>query len=176
MPGVSLNEEGRQQAARLAMILSGQQIDAIYSSPLERARETADPVSEALGLPYAVSEILTEIDYGKWTDKSIEDLKNDPLFQNYNTFRSNTRVPGGELMAEAQMRIVKELEKLCAKHPGKTIAIVCHADLIKSAIAWFAGISLDLINRIEISPGSVSIIDIYDETARIRLVNYAAQI
>jgi probable phosphoglycerate mutase len=74
-------------------------------------------------------------------------------------------------MPEAQARFITAMQKLYSKHPGEIVAIVSHADMIKAAVTYYAGIHLDLFQRIEISPASVSIIEVYDETARIVLVN-----
>lgn len=169
--GIALNETGRIQAQQLAERLSVFPIEAVYSSPLERAVETASPVAEYFNLPCIISADFNEIDYGSWTDMEIEDLVANPLFRSFNLFRSSTRIPDGEKMSEAQMRIVSGIEKLRVQHPEKTVAIISHADLIKSAIAFYAGIHLDLMMRIVVSPASVSILEIYDDTARIILIN-----
>lgn len=169
--GLFLNDEGRKQSNYLAERLSGVPIDAIYSSPLERALETAEPLAKARHLQPIISEDFLEIDFGKWTNCTIEELLSDPHFQLFNSFRSQTRIPEGELMLEAQLRIVNGLEKLYVHHPDKTIAVISHADLIKSAITYYAGISLDMFHRIEISPASVSIVEVYNNTARIVLLN-----
>lgn len=170
-PGIGLNKEGKLQADRLAEKLSGLPVSAIYSSPLQRAVETAQAISTALYLPLNISEDFLEIDFGKWTNCKIEELKSDPQFTRFNLFRSGTSIPGGEWMADAQSRIIKGLQKLFVRHPSQTVAIISHADLIKSALAYYSGIPLDMIHRIEISPASISIIELYDDSARILLLN-----
>jgi probable phosphoglycerate mutase len=169
--GIPLNDEGHIQAKNLAERLSGFPVAAIYSSPLERAVETATPIAGTFDLPCVISADFNEIDFGKWTDMEIDDLVSDPVFRSFNLFRSSTKIPDGESMAEAQMRIVSGIEKIRSQHIDKTVAIISHADLIKSAIAFYAGIHLDMMERIVISPASVSIIEIYDETARLVVMN-----
>ncbi|GGF02687.1 histidine phosphatase family protein [Hymenobacter cavernae] len=175
-PGVSLNEEGRTQAQYLAQRLASLPVNALYSSPLERAMQTAEPISKALGLETIICEEVLEMDFGQWTNCSFKELENDPVFQRFNTFRSNTRIPGGELMLDAQARIVRGLEKLGAQHPNQTVAVVSHADLIKAAVAYYAGIHLDMFQRLEISAASVSVLELYDETARLLLLNHTGEI
>jgi probable phosphoglycerate mutase len=170
-PGVHLNAAGQGQAQQLAERLADVPVTAIYSSPLERALETAAPIAEKLHLGTIVCEDFLEIDFGDWTDRPFDELQNDPQFGLFNSFRSSTRIPGGELMLEAQTRIVAGLNRLRTQHPGQTVAVVSHADLIKAAVAYYAGIHLDLFQRIEISPASVNVIEIYEETARILLLN-----
>ena len=169
--GVHLNEKGKAQAQELAKKLANTSIAAIYSSPLERAVETAEPIATTHQLEIFINNNFLEIDFGAWTNASFETLQNEKQFQLFNSFRSATRIPGGELMLEAQARIVAGMQQLCIQHPDETVAIVSHADLIKAAITYYAGIHLDLFQRIEISPASVNIVEVYEETARVMLVN-----
>jgi probable phosphoglycerate mutase len=176
MTGVHLNEAGMIQAQHLSERLRGLPLTAIYSSPLERAVETAEPVASALGLQHIISEDFLEIEFGEWTNCALDDMRSQPQFGRFNSFRSCTRIPGGELMLEAQVRMIRGIEKLCLRHRNQTVAVVSHADLIKAALAHYAGIHLDMFQRIEVSPASVSIIEVYDDTARIMLVNDTGKI
>lgn len=171
MPGMQLNEEGEMQAQLLAQRLSVLPLAAIYSSPVERALQTAELIAKVLQLQTIASDDFLELDFGSWSGASFETLSADQQFQRFNSFRSHTRIPGGESMLEAQLRMVRGLQKLCVQHRDETVAVVSHSDMIKSAVAYYAGIPLDLFQRIEISPASVSALEIYDETARILLVN-----
>jgi probable phosphoglycerate mutase len=174
--GVHLNEEGQAQAQQLASRLSSLPISALYSSPLERAVETAAPLAAALNLQTITREDFLEMELGEWTDTTFADLAGEPVFKLFNTFRSCTRIPGGETMFEAQVRMINGLQKLAVQHPDQTVAVFGHADPIKAAIAFFAGIPLDLFQRIEIAPASVSVVELYEETARIMLLNHTGDI
>jgi probable phosphomutase (TIGR03848 family) len=169
--GIHLNEEGKAQAQNLAQRLKSIPIKSVYSSPLERAVETAQPIAALHNLETIINEDFLEIEFGQWTNCLFDDIAHDLQFQRFNSFRSCTRIPGGESMLEAQARMITGLERLCIKHPQETVAVIGHADLIKAAVAYYAGIHLDMFHRIEISPASVSIVEIYEETARILLVN-----
>jgi probable phosphoglycerate mutase len=171
VPGVHLNDKGRAQAARLAERLAGAPIKAIYSSPLERARETAEPISRELGLDVQVIEELGEVVIGEWTGRELSELNNDPLWRRFNSLRSLTRAPGGETQLETQARMIATLERLRERHPDQTIAAVSHGDVIKSAIAHYTGIPLDLFHRIEISVASVSVVEVGDHGPHIFCVN-----
>lgn len=171
LPGVLLNAAGRAQASQLATWLATAPLAAVYSSPLERARATAAPLAAAHGLTPVVDEAFTELDLGEWTDRPFANLQGDPHFHLFNSFRSGARVPGGELMLEAQARAVAGLLRLAGQHPGATVAVVSHSDVLKAAVAYFAGVPLDLMQRLEISPASVSVVEIYAETARIITLN-----
>lgn len=170
-PGVFLNAEGREQSIRLVKRFEATKIHALYCSPLERAVETCRPIAEARNLSWSVSDHFIELDFGRWTNSLVEELRNDPEFILFNNFRSRATIPEGENMPEAQLRIISGLLKLGREHMNETVAVVSHADMIKSALAFFAGIHLDMMYRLEISPASVSILELSDHTAKIILVN-----
>lgn len=171
MPGVPLNDEGKRQAQLLAQRLALLPIAAIYSSPVERAFQTAEVIAKVLQVSTVPNNDFLELDFGQWTGASFDALASEVLFHRFNSFRSNTRIPGGESMLEAQLRIVRGMQSLCEVHKGQTVAIVSHSDMIKAAVAYYAGIPLDLFQRLEISPASVCIIEVHKETARIVVVN-----
>ena len=154
-PGVLLNETGRAQAERLTQRLAAVPVEALYSSPLERARETARPIAERLGLEVRVAPGLMELDYGEWTGLTLDEIRASTAWKQFNSFRSCARIPGGELMLEVQARVVAELERVRERHDGWVVA-VSHGDVIRAAIAHYAGIPLDLMQRLEIGPASVS--------------------
>jgi len=170
-PGIHLNSDGRKQAEQLAERLALDPIRAIYSSPLERSRETAEPLAAKLNLPLQISEGLGEIRFGDWTDQSVKELDLKPEWRRWNSFRSGTQAPQGDLMIDAQARIVREMLRLREQHPDACIALVTHGDPIKAAIAYFIGAPLDLFLRIEISPASLSMISLDDQSVRILCVN-----
>jgi probable phosphoglycerate mutase len=176
MPGVHLNDEGRQQAEDLAHRLEAIQLDAIYSSPLERAFETAEPIAQRHGLGITRLESLNEIDFGDWTWKGLDELHADELWQRFNTFRSGMRIPGGERIVEVQARMVVELLRLCEKHPDQTVAIVGHGDPIRALISFYLGNPLDHMLRFVVDPASVSIIELDQFSSRLLLMNSTAEI
>ncbi|WP_439554893.1 histidine phosphatase family protein [Dyadobacter sp.] len=175
-PQVFLNEAGRAEAERLAQQLAGVTLHAIYTSPLERTTETAGFVARPHNLQPIKQEDFLEINFGEWTNATFAELDALPQFRHFNTFRSGTRIPGGETMLEAQARMVGGIEKLCRQHPGETVAIVSHSDMIKATIAYYTGVHLDLFQRIEVSPASVSIIEVGADYAGIKLVNYTGEL
>ncbi|RFZ82780.1 phosphoglycerate mutase [Mucilaginibacter terrenus] len=170
-PGVPLSKQGMVQAESLAKKLSVAGASAVFSSPIQRVEETARPIAQALNLTCNILGDLQELDFGDWTNKTISELEGDEQFKLFNTFRSGTRIPGGELMLEAQTRIVSALERLRNEHVNDTIIVVSHSDIIKAALAFYLGMPIDMMQRIEISPASVSVLELYPETARVTLLN-----
>lgn len=171
-PGVPLDDEGREQAARLAERLANLKPLALYSSPVQRAVETAAPLSERWGLPVQVAEEFSELDFGEWAGRDFSDLDELKQWEYFNTYRSGTRPPGGESMLEVQARAVTSLQRLHAEHPGSLIAIVSHGDVIRAMLNYYLGAPLDLFRRLEISPASVSVLDLQDWGPHVLLVNH----
>lgn len=171
-PGVHLNEEGQAQATALAQRLADVPLAAIYSSPLERTMETAQPLAEAHGLTVAVREELGESGYGEWTGRSLEELQKEDLWPVVQVYPSGVRFPGGEAMRETQTRIVAALDAIREAHPEQTVAVVSHSDPIKMAVAYYAGLPLDLFQRLAVSPASVTAITFTRFGPRLVCLNY----
>lgn len=169
--GVGITEHGRTQAERLAKRLANGGIAAIYSSPLQRALETAAPLSRTLGLPVIERSRLSEVDFGSWTGKTLAELDSDPLWKRFNSLRSITRAPGGELAAEIQVRMCEELEAIRQDHVNQTVAVFSHQDAIKCALAHYLGMPLDLFHRFEIHPASISMVTLADWGIRLLSMN-----
>ena len=170
-PNVCLNEEGKLQAQRLAQRFDGIKLEALYSSPLERALETAETLARSMNLEVRKSAGLNEIDYGDWTGKTFEMLSTDERWRRFNSHRSMATVPNGESFLEVQNRVVKELDVLSREHANARVAVVSHADVIRAAVAYFAATPIDLIERIVISPCSVSVVALNQESATLLTIN-----
>ncbi len=156
-PGLHLAETGQQQAQAVAARMAElDRVDAIYASPLERARETAAPIGKARGLKVGIDKGLLECDFGDWTGSLLKDLMKLPEWQTVQKFPSGFRFPNGESFTDMQGRMVNTLDRLRAMHPGGVVVVVSHADPIKAAVAQAMGTHLDLFQRIVISTCSVS--------------------
>ena len=173
MPGVRLSGEGRAQAEGLAERLGHQRIAALYASPLDRARETAAPLAARLGLDPVEEGGLAEIDVGDWAGRPFADLDGDPVWTAWNSVRSVTRPPQGETMLEVQARAVGWLERVRPAHRDQTIAAVSHQDVIKAVLAYYLGLPLDHLDRIEVGPASTSTLVVGDWGAKVHALNEA---
>jgi probable phosphoglycerate mutase len=156
--GVHLNERGQKQAQVLGEALMQVPIKAIYSSPLERAMETAEPIATSHKLEVLQEPRLMDADVGKWTGKSLKILRNTNAWKVVQQSPSRFQFPDGESFMDLQTRIVNALEELIKKHnkPKDIIAVVFHADPIKLAISHFLGLPLDHFQRLSCDTGSVS--------------------
>lgn len=157
--GLHLSDKGLDQAYAAAVRISElKKVDAVYTSPLERARETAAPIGKAVGQHVHVERGLYEADFGEWTGQELKVLMKKPEWANVQRSPSTFRFPRGESFTEMQTRMVGAIEKLRGKFPGGVIVAVSHADTIKAAVAHAMGTPLDLFQRIVISPCSISAI------------------
>lgn len=163
--GLHLSDQGRAQAKRVAERLAGLSVSAIYSSPLERTRETAEPTAARTGLEVKENAGLIECDFGAWTGAALAELAALPQWQTVQHSPSVFRFPSGESFTQMQARIVGSLEALCTAHAGGVVVCFSHADPIKAAVAHALGTHLDLFQRIVISPGSVSAISFLEGQA-----------
>ena len=156
-PGLHLADTGRAQADAVAeRIKVLPKIDAVYASPLERARETAAPIARATGHRVRTHKGLLECDFGDWTGAELSTLMKKPEWATVQRAPSTFRFPNGESFTEMQVRIVSALDAIRAAHPGGTVVCVSHADPIKAAVAHAMGTHLDLFQRIVIGTCSVS--------------------
>lgn len=173
LPGVHLNERGKAQAQALAEKLANAPIKAIYSSPLERAIETATPLAEALKLEIQIRPGLIETDIGEWTGHTLKSLRRLKIWRTVQAAPSLFRFPGGESFAETQHRICREIEAICAEHePKDLIACVTHADPIKLAAAYFIGLPLDHFQRLSVAPASITVLSIGETSSQLINLNY----
>jgi len=155
--GLHLSDTGRQQAERAAERLKVlTKVDAIYASPLERAKETAAPIAKALGLRTSIDKGLLECDFGDWTGAELKKLMKKPEWSTVQRAPSTFRFPNGESFTEMQTRMVGAVDRLRVEHRGGVVVCVSHADPIKAVLTHAMGTHLDLFQRIVVSTCSVS--------------------
>lgn len=163
-PGIALDERGREQAQALAARLAGVPLDAIVTSPLDRCRQTADAIAAARdGQPVSVTEDveLAEVKYGDWTGKPLKRLAKEPLWRVVQAHPSAVRFPGegGESMPDMAHRAVGAIRKWNAQLGNDAVYLICsHGDVIKAVIADCLGMHLDMCQRIQVDPCSLSVI------------------
>ena len=170
LPGIHLNEAGRRQADQLAESFRGIRLQAVYASPLERARETAAALAKAQGLELEIRDALGEVRIGTWEGLSLRAARRRKLWPTIRMAPSLARFPQGESFVEAQARVVGELETLRAAHK-RAIACVSHADPIKLAVAHYLGLPLDQFQRLTVEPASISLLEVNNRSARLIRLN-----
>lgn len=156
-PGLHLSDVGQQQARDVAARIHALPLAAIYTSPMERARETAIPTAEKFGLEPQVMDALIECEFGEWTGQQLTDLYKRPEWRTVQQQPSTFRFPGGESFTEMQQRMATAVEEIAARHTGEVVALFSHADPLKAVVAHLSGIPLDSFQRISIDTASISV-------------------
>jgi probable phosphoglycerate mutase len=171
IPGIHLNVRGLEQAAELAQTLSRLPIKALYSSPLERAVETAEPLAQSLRLGIQLRPDLTDTNVGEWEGRSWKALSNTRFWKVIQQTPSQFQFPGGETFVHTQKRVVRALDTIASTHANELIAVVFHADPIKLAVAHYLGLPLDAFQRLTAHTGSVTILTIDGSTVKLLALN-----
>ncbi|MDP6177466.1 MAG: histidine phosphatase family protein [Acidimicrobiales bacterium] len=182
-PGLHLSAEGLRQADAVATGLAGASagmpgggVAAVYSSPMERTRETAAPIARAVGRRVRTAPGLIECDFGRWTGRRLKELSRLKAWRSVQRQPSTFRFPGGESFAEMQARITGQVAELVLEHPGETIVCVSHADPIKAALSAALGSPLDMFQRLVVGPCSVSAVLHTDDHPVVLSLNGSASV
>ena len=158
-PGIHLNDRGLEQAAALAERLRDVPLAALVSSPLERCQETAAAVATGRDIAVTTDERLGECKYGDWTGQELKKLAKDPLWKVVQAHPSAAAFPNGEALRDTQARAVDAIrEHNAALGDDATWMAVSHGDVIKSVVADALGVHLDMFQRIQIDPCSLTVI------------------
>jgi probable phosphoglycerate mutase len=170
--GLHLDDAGRAEAAATAeRIAALPRVDAVYSSPLERARETAAPIAARRGLGVSLHRGLLECDYGDWTGAELKALRRLPAWRAVQHHPSGFRFPNGESLAAMQARVTAALRELAARHAGGVVVAVSHADPIRAAVVDAMGAHLDMFQRVVVGTASVTAIAYADAGPTVLTVN-----
>jgi broad specificity phosphatase PhoE len=168
---IGLSAEGNARAQRLAHSLRHQSIAAVWSSPLTRALQTAEPIARELHVPVQVSQLLNEVDYGEWTGCGFEELQRDHRWRAYNETRSKSLIPSGESIDQLEQRVAHQLELWSQDYPAKLILAVSHAEIIRIAVLHTLGLSIDFFDRIEIGAGLITALQREGSRKRVICIN-----
>src|SRR5262249_18854919 len=161
MPGIDLSDKGIGQAEATAQRLAKLPIAHVYASPIERTTQTAQRIAAHHGLDVETLEGVIEADYGDWTGGKLADLAKTEEWKVVQVAPSRAQFPNGETIRAMQARMVATLDELVSEHQHETVVVVSHADPIKSAIAHYSGMHLDLFQRVHVAPASVTVFDFH---------------
>jgi alpha-ribazole phosphatase len=170
---IPLNEVGLAQAKAVGMSLSDIQIDAIYSSPLGRARETAKVLAENRSLEVELEEGFIDIDFGKWEGITHEKVKEEyeSLYERWLKNPQMVTFPGGESLRNVSTRSMGALEKVIKKHSGKTLAVVSHRVLNKVLLCSILDLELSHFWHIKQDTCAINRFEYKDERFYLTLLN-----
>jgi probable phosphoglycerate mutase len=171
LPGVGLSDKGRGEITAVAERLAVEKIDAIYASPLQRTRETAEILAERLALPVLYREDIIELDFGEWTGLTADQIRKDERWHMWSNCRSIATIPGGESWRKVQDRVVHALFDLERLHPEESVVVVSHGDVIRAGLLFALGMPLDFGSRLEVGMASLSTIRLDSSGIRVLALN-----
>jgi broad specificity phosphatase PhoE len=172
LQGVSLNAAGREQAEALVRRLQAMRVDAIYCSPQARTRETVAPLARSRGLEVGIDDAFDEIDFGEWMGRTFDELRQQgEAWTRWCERRGSAQPPGGEPFASVARRAKEGLDALRQRHPDQHVLVASHGDVIKAAVAVQLGLSLDHLERFDIAPASLSVLEMGEGWSRLKLLN-----
>ena len=168
-----LNQRGRKQAASLALRLKQEEIQAIYSSPLQRAQDTARVIAGYHQLAVEVEPSLREIEVGELEGVSIAEVGKhlSQLLIRYSQGEELPRIPGGESLTEVQQRVWDTIQRLVGRHGDGVLVVVSHYFSILTAVCSVLNLPLFQIDRLRLNSGSISILTFDEQATRLTLFN-----
>ena len=171
-PNIALSEKGRTQAQELAIRLGELKVKELRVSPLQRCIETIDPwVSTKSRIRRIEDHGITEVDYGKWSGRTLRSLSREKLWKIVQENPSRVFFPDGEGMANMQARAIESMHLALSSTGTGAVVMVSHGDVIKALVAANLGMRLDDFQRIIIDPASVTVFDFSSKIPRLLLLN-----
>jgi len=170
---IPLNEQGRLEAACAARALREVPLAAIYSSPLSRARDTAEAVAAGHGLAVIVDEAFTDIDYGEWTEywDTEARLKFGDQYRQWKESPHLVKFPGGESLDDVRRRAAPRLTELARQNPEGTIALVSHRVVLKLLLCEAKGLDNSHFWEVRLDTGAISVLEYGNGTLRVAVEN-----
>ncbi len=170
---VPLCAEGRAQLTAMVPHLTGLDIAAIWTSPMVRARETAELASDALGgVPIIEEDGLAEVDYADWEGRGFPELLDDPAYHEFHKDPLGSRVPGGgETLLEVRERVFRAAERALAETEGGHALLVSHGDPLRLVLAACMAMDPVEFRRLRVDNGALSAIDLTGTWSEAKFVN-----
>src|SRR3954449_5442830 len=170
-PGIDLDARGRAQAEALVARFEGVRLSAIYSSPLERCRQTVEPLSAVRRIAIRTDDELVGVEAGDWTGRTLAQLRRTKAWRTVQQTPSDFVFPGGEAFMDAQARVVTAIDRLATRHRKGSIVVATHGDIVRIALAHYLATPLDDFQRIVIDTVGVSVILLGGTLPHVLLVN-----
>ena len=173
---VPINARGQEQARLAAEVLAPLWITHIFSSPLVRARQTAEFLAGRLQQPIEDISDLREVGYGDWEGKTFGEMRNHPVAHQVFNDPIKAIFPNGESLLEVQQRGVRVIEWLRQTYPQDIVAVISHGDVIRTALAHYLGMPFNEYRRLNLDNGAISVLELFDEWVRVKALNFMPQV
>ncbi|MBV8078956.1 MAG: histidine phosphatase family protein [Actinobacteria bacterium] len=167
-----LSPEGAAHAEAIAAMLAGETFVALYTSPLRRARATAEPLARRTRLEPVVVDDLRELDFGELEGLTLEEAATRyPVEATWFLSPATATFPGGESVAALRTRVAAAIAAIVERHEGEQVAVVTHAMPIRTILVDALGMEPDLMFRFDLSYGSLTVVEWFEEKPFVRVVN-----
>ncbi|GIX47942.1 MAG: phosphoglycerate mutase [Candidatus Tectimicrobiota bacterium] len=173
---VPLNARGQEQARAVAQVLAGLGVHRIFSSPVWRARQTAEILAAQLGVALEEVVDLREVDYGDWEGKLFRDLRQHPITLQVFQDPASVAFPNGERLLAVQQRAVRVIEWVRRQYPQQVTVLVSHGDVLRTALAHYLGMPFNEYRRLTLDTGAISVLELFDDWVRVKAVNFVPQV
>lgn len=173
---VPLNARGKEQAQLAGEVLAPLGVTHLFSSPVVRARQTADLLAERLQIGIEEIADLREVGYGDWEDKHFNDIRGHAIAQQVFHDPINAVFPNGESLPEVQQRGVRVIETVRQRYPHSVMVLVSHGDVIRTTLAHYLGMAFNDYRRINLDNGAISVVELFDQWIRVKAVNFVPQV
>src|SRR6266478_8149111 len=172
---IELDESGRAQIEAAIPLAKTLQLDLVATSPLIRARQSAEIIANGIGgVPIIEEPQIEEVRYGRWEGMTYHQLIDDPEYLAYRKAPLETQMPGGESIYDVQKRGVEAVKRVIAANQLKRVLFVSHGDIIRTIISYFAGLDLKFFNRIRVDNGTFFGLEIIEDFAEVKFMNLIA--
>jgi broad specificity phosphatase PhoE len=169
---IELNDDGRAQmqaAVPFARLIAP---ELIFTSPLIRARQSAEIISAGLGGMEIIEDAqLSEVQYGRWEGMTFDDLRDDPDYARCSADPIATPTPGGETIDHVQSRGIEAVHRAVAANPGRRILFVSHGDIIRTVLCKLMGLELNHFRRIRIDNATFSGVQLIGDFSEVKFLN-----
>jgi len=171
---MELSPRGHEQARQVADYLRLARFDALYVSPLKRARQTVVPIADAVGLEPKVIPDLREVDFGVWTGLTWDEVRARHGVNAYDWLRELDRggIPEAEPVEPYLARVRSAVDQVRGRHPGQTVAVVCHGGVIRAILGILLSLPLPTTAHFEVDYASVSVVDCRSHRVEVQLLNF----
>lgn len=170
-----LNTHGRQQAEATAEVLTGLGVSRILTSPVIRARQTADILAECLRIGTENIQDLREVEYGDWEGKHFSEVRNHPVAQQVFNDPIKAVFPNGEGLYQVQQRGVHVIESAHQRYPQGVIVLVSHGDVIRTSLAHYLGMPFNEYRHLNLDNGAISVLERFQDWMRVKAINFVPQ-
>ena len=173
---VPLNARGQEQARLAAEVLAPLGITHLFSSPLVRARQTAEFLAERLQKSIEEIPDLREVGYGDWEGKTFNEMRTHPVAHQVFNDPINATFPNGESLLAVQQRGIRVIEWVRNTYPQGIVTVISHGDVIRTALAHYLGMPFNDYRRIDLDNGAISVLELFDDWIRVKALNFVPQV